>query len=145
MKIDRDKEFARMEERFPKVDINRSKNKTKTRRPRSHNLIDKHTADQMMSFEIYGIDHPNVRSGKRSPDGELVTMLKNEINTSNISRRDLYSFIGNGPNALFDSENQVYNLEYGLRQRATITLDCTRRWLALLGKELVIEFRPMSE
>ena len=106
---------------------------------------DKHTVDQVMQFEIYGADHPDVRSGKQAPDDMLVALLKEEINSAGICRRDLYAFVGTGPGMLFENENQAYNLEYGLRGRSTISLECAKRWLTVLGKELVIEFRPIPE
>jgi hypothetical protein len=127
-----------------------------TRRPRvlinQHNATrrrnvfsdEKHTVDQVLHFEIYNAEHPDVISGKRKPDEPLVVRLKDEINTIGLTRRDLYSFIGAGDGTLFENENQAYNLEYGLRKRATISLECAERWLTIIGKELVIEFRDIA-
>lgn len=124
-----------------RVRIHRSEGERR-RRPRLSDS-EKRTVDQMMVFEIYSPSHPDVLSGKRAPDDMLVTMLKEEIARVGISRRDLYSYIGNEPGCLFENENQAYNLEYGLRQRSTISLECAKRWLTVLGRELVIEFRPL--
>lgn len=128
--------------RQPKVQIHRSTGGSRGGR-RMTAEDDKHTVDQVMRFEIYTRDHPEVRAGRQAQDDMLVALLKREINSAAICRRDLYTYIGNGPGALFDGENQAYNLEYGLRKRSTISLECAKRWLAVLGKELVIEFRPL--
>ena len=106
---------------------------------------DKRTVDQVMQFEVVGTDHPEEVSGERAPDDMLVAMLKQEINAVGLTRRDLYAFVGEGEGMLFENENQAYNLEYGLRKRATISLDCASRWLAIVGKQLIIEFRPIEQ
>lgn len=128
----------------PKVQIHRSTEGSRGGRRLSADG-DKHTVDQVMQFEIYTPDHPDVRAGKRAPDDMLVVLLKGEINSAGICRRDLYAFVGTGPSMLFENENQAYNLEYGLRGRSTISLECAKRWLTVLGKELIIEFRPIAE
>ena len=74
----------------------------------------------------------------------MVVRLKVAMNASGFARRDLYTFIGAGQGALFVNKNQVYNLEYGLRERSTITLDCAVKWLAILGLELELVFQPLG-
>ena len=130
--------FDRMKQRRQeKVKINRSKRATPTRRHLQHNE-DKHTADQIIQFEHVGLDHPEVLRGERAPDDAIVTLLKQEINDAGISRRDLYGFIGEGEGKLFVNENQAYNLEYGLRKRATITMDSVHKWMSIIGKEFMM-------
>lgn len=117
----------------------------RTASPRKSTEETKYTLDQAFVFEVYRENHPDVLTGERSADSELVRQLKEEINASGIARRDLYAFIGTGPDALFENENQAYNLEYGLRKRATITLSSARRWLTVLGKEIHIVFQDRSD
>ena len=135
----REELLKRMEEsngsRKPLVSINQ-----RSTRRRTVSSSDKYTIDQSLQFEIYDAEHPLVISGKRKPDDILVCRLKAEINSMNITRRDLYSFIGNVEGALFENENQAYNLEYGLRMRATISMECAERWLTIIGKRMQIEF-----
>ena len=132
--------------RTPKVEINRSaKGAAKGSRRATAAADEKKTVDQVMYFEPVGADHPDVISGARDPDDMLVSMLKQEINSVGLSRRDLYAFVGTGEGMLFENENQAYNLEYGLRKRPTISLDCAARWLAVIGKRLVIGFEPGEE
>jgi hypothetical protein len=107
--------------------------------------IDKHMVNQVMFFKIYRNDHQLVKNQKRLADDPLVIKLKEEINAMKIARKDLYSYIGEGSDSLFKNENQVYNLEYGLRKRSTISLDSARKWLVILGKEMVIEFVDIDE
>jgi hypothetical protein len=148
--LSRESMLARMEEtngtrrtRTPKVEINRSaKGATKGARRAAAGADDKKTVDQVMYFEPVGPDHPEVLSGSRDPDDMLVALLKEEINSVGLTRRDLYAFVGSGDGMLFENENQAYNLEYGLRKRATISLDCANRWLAIVGKQLNIAFVP---
>ena len=128
----------------PKVQIHRSTDGSRGGRRLSADG-DKYTVDQVMHFEIYTPDHPDVRAGKQSPDDMLVVLLKGEINAAGICRRDLYAFVGTGPGMLFENKNQAYNLEYGMRGRSRISPECAKRWLTVLGKELIIEFRPVSE
>jgi hypothetical protein len=132
--------------REPKVRLGVSNGGARTSTRRHHQRDDdKRTVDQVMQFEIVGTDHPEVLSGQRPPDDVLVTMLKQEINSVGLSRRDLYAFVGEGEGMLFENENQAYNLEYGLRKRPTISLDCASRWLAVIGKEMQIAFVPIDE
>ena len=146
--LSREVTLARMEEasgtrrvRAPKVEINRSaKGASKGARRAPAGGDDKKTVDQVMYFEPVGPDHPEVLSGSRDPDDMLVALLKEEINSVGLTRRDLYAFVGTGEGMLFENENQAYNLEYGLRKRATISLDCANRWLAVVGKQLSITF-----
>jgi hypothetical protein len=105
---------------------------------------EKHQVGQVFQFEIFQEDHPKVIAGQRRPDDPLVVQLKQHINSAAITRRDLYLFIGDGPEALFSNENQAYNLEYGLRHRPTITLDCVRRWLAVLGETMGTYFQSIE-
>ena len=121
----------------PKVQIHRSTGGSRGGRRLSADG-DKHTVDQVMQFEIYTPDHPDVRAGKRAPDDMLVVLLKGEINSAGICRRDLYAFVGTGPSMLFENENQAYNLEYGLRKRATITMDSVHKWMSIIGKEFMM-------
>jgi hypothetical protein len=151
-KPNREALFSKMErssgtKREPKVRLGVSSGGTRTGGARRHHqsLDDKKTVDQVMQFEVVGTDHPDVVSGSRPPDDVLVVMLKNEINTVGLTRRDLYAFVGEGEGMLFENENQAYNLEYGLRKRPTISLDCAARWLAVVGKRLVIDFQPIEE
>lgn len=133
--------------REPKVRLGISASAPRGASGRRHrpSADDKRTVDQVMHFEIVGTDHPDVVSGSRLPDDFLVVMLKQEINAVGLSRRDLYAFVGEGEGALFENENQAYNLEYGLRKRPTISLDCAARWLAVVGKRLSIEFLPIED
>ena len=117
----------------------------RTASPRKSTEETKYTLDQVFVFEVYRENHPDVLTGERAADSELVRQLKEEINASGIARRDLYAFIGTGPDALFENENQAYNLEYGLRKRATISLSSARRWLTVLGKEMHIVFQDRSD
>ena len=119
----------------------------KTRKPPVlHRSEREHSVDDVMHFEIFDAVHDEVRAGSRRTDDQLVACLKDEINSAQITRRDLYAFIGDAESGgLFENANQAYNLEYGLRSRATISLDCAARWLAVLGKELIFEFRPIEE
>jgi hypothetical protein len=149
MTISREDKLGRMAEssgtrRAPKVQIHRSTSGPRQGRRTSPD-DDKHTADQVLVFEIFDGLHADVRSAERKPDEELVVLLKKEINQSGMTRRDLYAFIGDGPGMLFDSENQAYNLEYGLRKRPTITMECARRWLAIIGKKMVVSFEPADD
>ena len=126
--------------RRPRVLINQQNSS----RRRTAFSDEKHTVDQVLHFEVYNAEHADVIAGRRKPDEPLVVRLKNEINEIALTRRDLYSFIGTGEGTLFENENQAYNLEYGLRKRATISLECAERWLTILGKELVIDFRDIA-
>ena len=130
----------------PKVRLGISSGSSRGQARRHHQSPDdKRTVDQVMQFEIVGTDHPEVVNGSRPPDDFLVVMLKQEINEVGLSRRDLYAFVGEGEGMLFENENQAYNLEYGLRKRPTISLDCAARWLAVVGKRLSIEFLPLED
>ncbi len=151
--LNREALLARMEEsngtkraRTPKVKLNRSAQGNTSRGPgrAAQGADDKRTVDQVMVFEVIGPDHPDVITGVREPDDMLVALLKDEINLVGLSRRDLYAFVGEGEGMLFENENQAYNLEYGLRKRATISLDCADRWLAVVGKRLSISFLPIE-
>ena len=144
--------FSKMErssgvKREPKVRLGVSSGGPRAGATRRHHQTadDKKTVDQVMQFEVVGTDHPEVVSGDRPPDDVLVVMLKEQINTVGLTRRDLYAFVGEGEGMLFENENQAYNLEYGLRKRPTISLDCAARWLAVIGKRLVIGFEPVEE
>ena len=142
--VDRQERLARMEQssnarRVPRVTLGQKDANAK----RVPFKGEKHTADQMIHFEAYTSSHPDVISGKRKPDDKFVLLIKNEVNNANLSRRDLYAFIGTGEGALFENENQAYNLEYGLRKRSTISLECAERWLAIIGKEMVITFQDV--
>ena len=146
--VSREDLLARMERagsqprRQPRVQIHRSQNVQPRARSTAQAGEDKRTVDQPLQFEIYTASHPDVLADKRQVDDALVQQLKAEINASGISRRDLYAFIGpEDRGGLFKNENQAYNLEYGLRGRPTITLECVGRWLAVLGKELVTVFQ----
>ena len=146
--VSRDDLLARMERagtqtrRQPRVQIHRTQNSKPRTRSASQAGEDKRTVDQPLLFDIYGPSHPDVLADKRQTDDALVQQLKAEINASGITRRDLYAFIGpEEKGGLFKNENQAYNLEYGLRCRPTITLECVGRWLAVLGKELVTVFQ----
>lgn len=130
--------------RTPKVQIGRTQNKGNAAR-RSAPTNGKFTADQLLHFDIYGEDHPEVLQGKQKADDYLVQQLKREINTAGISRKDLYAFIGDGEGMLFKNANQAYNLEYGLRGRATITMECARRWLTIIGKEVITVFQTADD
>ena len=144
--------FSKMErssgtKREPKVRLGISSGGARSGGTRRHHqaLDDKKTVDQVMQFEVVGTDHPDVVSGARPPDDVLVAMLKNEINSVGLTRRDLHAFVGDGEGMLFENENQAYNLEYGLRKRPTISLDCAARWLAVVGKQLVIDFALLED
>ena len=146
--VSRDDLLARMEQagsqprRQPRVQIHRTQNVQPRARGAARNGDDKRTVDQPLQFEIYTANHPDVLADKRQVDDALVQQLKAEINASGISRRDLYAFIGpEDRGGLFKNENQAYNLEYGLRGRPTITMECVGRWLAVLGKKLVTVFQ----
>jgi hypothetical protein len=146
MKHDIDAKLGKMEQmgtrtRSPKAIINRSK-KAARAVPRRTADDEKHTVDAVLQFEIYDETHPDVLAGRRPrPDDPLVIQIKGEINKAGITRRDLYAFINSAEDALFENANQAYNLEYGLRKRPTISLSCAARWLAVLGKEIVISFQ----
>ena len=129
----------------PKVQLHRSTTTASRSGRRAPVGGEKHTVDQVMFFEQYSADHPAVRAGQRTADDLMVLLLKGEINAAGICRRDLYSFIGNGPGMLFENKNQAYNLEYGLRERAMISTECIQRWLSIIGKELVVTFQPVTE
>lgn len=141
---DFEKTLARMESssRKPRVRLGATGGRSTVRpKPRRTSSGSQQRSDQVLEFEIYGEDHPNVISGDRKPDDMLVAQIKREINASGITRADLYSFVGDGEGCLFKNENQAYNLEYGLRQRPSISLECARRWLAIFGKDMVIVFQ----
>jgi hypothetical protein len=124
----------------PLVRINRSQQQ---RRPTSRASRDaeKWRVDDIYAFDIRAADHLEVISGKFQADDFLVRQLKQRVNLAQICRQDLYAFIGAGPEALFTGRNAAYNLEYGLRYRPTITLECARRWLAVLGETLGVYFQ----
>jgi hypothetical protein len=129
-------ELAASKPRRPKVQINRSQGGSRARGAAGGE--DKWTVDQPMQFEIFGEDHPEVLADKRKADDVLVQQLKREVNSAGICRRNLYDFIGSeDEGGLFENENQAYNLEYGLRQRPTITMECVRRWLTILDRQIV--------
>lgn len=133
--------------RRPKVDINRTARAARatTRNARHAATADaKHTVDQVMEFPIIGADDPAVMRGDREPDNMLVAALKAEINRARLTRRDMYAFIGTEEGMLFADENSAYNLEYGLRCRATISIDSANRWLNIVGKRLVISFEDLE-
>jgi hypothetical protein len=101
-------------------------------------------ADTPFNFEIRGPNHPDVLAGKYQVDDRLVVRLKELLNASGLCRRDLFLFVGDGPNALFADRNAAYNLDYGLRYRGTITFDCADRWLHVLGLELQLVYQPLD-
>ena len=132
----------------PRVQINRSTRGTAANGSRPARRVlsngEKHSADSVMNYEIYTAQHPDVQDGKRPADELLVELVKREVNAAQIRRRDLYDFVGSDATALFTNENQAYNLDYGLRQRASITLECANRWLAVLGKRLGVIAVPID-
>jgi len=89
-------------------------------------------------YEIVGPDHPLVVSGQRLADDEMVILIKQAINAAGVTRRDMQEYVGSDEGALFENKNQAYNLEYGLRERGTITYECAYRWSIILNKRLVI-------
>jgi hypothetical protein len=103
----------------------------------------KRTSDQELFYEIFDSSHDDVISGSKTPDNRLVQLIKNEINESHITREDLHQFIGE--DGYFKDKNQVYNLDYGLKTRSSISFDCAEKWLALLGKELVLEVKNIND
>jgi len=126
-----------------KVQILRSERSARTT-PSPLRRQEKYLADELLNYELRDETHPDVVSGVRKQDDPLVLLLKDKLNTSGLTRRDLYQFIGDGPGSLFENKNQVYNLEYGLRERPTITTSCAQRWLATMGLELDIVFQPIG-
>ncbi len=102
--------------------------------------------DDPFVYTIYTETHPDVISGRRAAgaDDEMVRQLKARINASEITRRYLYQFVGEGPGFLFRDNNSAYNLEYGLGERPTITLQCLRRWLAVFGEQVVVCFQNVE-
>ena len=151
MTTSREALLARMEQaggagrRKPLVQINRSAGTPGRARAARVAGDEKRTVDASLYFEIFGLDHPQVIADKRKPDDEIVRQLKTEINAAGINRRHLYQFIGPAERGgLFENENQAYNLEYGLRQRPTITMECLDRWLQVLGKRKVVVFENIE-
>jgi hypothetical protein len=144
-------EAAALRRASGRIVIGRSRPHPPAGPPRRAMPEEKQGADQPIAYEIYGRDHPDVISGSRkSPTGStlgaddpFVIQLKVRINAAGITRREICTtFVGFGPNHLFENDNQAYNLEYGLRWRPTITLSCARRWLAILGDQLGTLIQP---
>ena len=141
-KLNRIEEAARniRDNRNPRVQLRRFASTNRQPRSSSVQSEEKRSADQVMYFEIITADHESVRNGSRQPDDLLVQLLKTAVNEAEITRRYLYQFVGEGEGMLFQNVNQVYNLDYGLRHRSMITIECAQRWLTMIGKELVINF-----
>jgi hypothetical protein len=123
-----------------KVTIRRSdQGKGARRMPPEH---EKQGIDDPLVYEPIGPDHHSVISGRRQrPDDFLVAQIKKKITASGLTRRDLYAFVGSGPESLFKDNNAAYNLEYGLRDRPTITMECARRWMSVMGSRMGVFFQ----
>ena len=119
--------------REPLVRLNRSRQHG--RDPRR-----KHGVDGPMEFEIFHLSHPAVCAGTRRADDDLVMVLKEMVMSTGLTRKRLYDFIG----ILFLNENAVYNLEYGLRTRPSISLENASRWARVMGCELTFSIQPIQ-
>jgi hypothetical protein len=103
---------------------------------------EKKKVDDQLVYEPMGPGHPHVISGKRQrPDDFLVRQIKKKISGAGMTRRDLYSFVGDGPGALFRDNNAAWNLEYGLRDRPTITIESMRRWMIVMNSRMGVFFQ----
>lgn len=65
-------------------------------------------------------------------DEELVVLIKNEINMSQITLQDIYN------SNLFETDSQGYNLYYSLGKHRQITEGRLKLWATVLGKQIVV-------
>lgn len=100
------------------------------------------SADAPLCYPIVTASHPDVVQDLRDPDDRMVVLIKNAINESEITRRQMESAVL--PDGTVMTPTVAYNCEYGLRKRGTITLAGADRWAGLLGKRIVVTLEDID-
>ena len=102
--------------------------------------------DDPFNYIVYYEDHPLVEKGEVKRDDDLVVLVKEMVNTSRITRSYLIkNFVGKGN--LLSDKGVAYNLEYGLRNRKSITWDTAQIWARICGKKITLgleELNPLN-
>jgi len=65
-------------------------------------------------------------------DSKIVKMIKEIVNSSNLSMEDIYDKI--------KDKSKAYNLIYGLRTRKSLKMDIVERWAEILDMEVEVNF-----